>query len=279
MVGGLVGAVIGLGVLAGCGAGGDGDAIRDQIDDSTAEGRAALAMDDCLASHEIPARLGRTTSGVVYVSLFPDGDGHVYLRYEGASQGRYGGLSGRNQADEAVEAALDASGAAIGFALNGEDRTADFTACLDLSGYDLSAGSLTADSEAKLLAFTMAQGTEWTSCAREHGLPDLGDPEMVDGEPVDVPRVNLPASITPDQLRVALTACPFLTEEALAYQDEVNAELNPDMGLILAEFSLWPTTPDPDARQELLRLIDEEFRWYARQSYYDRQASASPQAP
>jgi hypothetical protein len=133
--------------------------------------------------------------------------------------------------------------------------------------------------KAKLQAFTMAQGTEWTSCAREHGLPDLGDPEMESSEPVDVPRVDLPQSTTPEQLRVAMTACPSLTEEALAYEDEVNAQLNPDRGMIFAEFMLSPATPDLDTTKELLTIINDEFRWYARQSYDDRQASASPQAP
>jgi hypothetical protein len=274
---GVVAVAMGLGIIAGCAGGGDGDvasldddSIRDQIDGSTAEGRAALDMEACLAERKIPARLGRTGDGVAYVSLFPGGDAHVYLRHAGQASGQYGG-DGQNRADEAVAAELDASQADPALALNGEDRTADLVACLESSGYDLSTGSLDAAMIDKVEAFTMAEGADWAACARQHGLPDLADPELLSGNPVRMASVALPAWVTKEQLREALEACPYPTDATLAYEDELNARLNPDMGLVQAEFSLWPETSDPETADQLLRMIDEDFRAPARQSYYDRQ--------
>jgi len=51
----------------------------------------------------------------------------------------------------------------------------------------------------------LAESASWAACARDHGWPDIADPDPAAGA---LAEVVLPATITADELRQLLADCP-----------------------------------------------------------------------
>ncbi|MDR1427131.1 MAG: hypothetical protein LBJ08_05170 [Bifidobacteriaceae bacterium] len=274
----VVGAAIVLGLTASCSAADDDvptlsePNVAVSIDTATQEGRAAEAMYTCLTERKIPATLAQTGLGEPYIDVFATGRDSVYLKRPGGSNGSY--PNGQNDADARVEEAIEASGEDYGFSVNAVDRSADLRQCLESSGYEFPPVGSDAALELEIERFMADQGTAWAACAREHGLTGVADPSpgpLADGGATS-PIVKLPASVTPEQLRPVLEACPPLSEETMAYSEELWQRLpNPELGTPGVEFHLSAADEASEAETRAILDLIEEFRSETRQSFYDRQ--------
>ena len=95
--------------------------------------------------------------------------------------------------------------------INGVDYSETYAHCLDISGYDENAAygydsymMDPADMERSVRA-----NNEWAACVRENGFPGVKDsamPAKMDGS--EWPSITLPGTISEDQLRSLIEACP-----------------------------------------------------------------------
>ena len=93
--------------------------------------------------------------------------------------------------------------------VDGVDYTTQWLACLDKSGYDEQAAYGPIQMDPAQLQKQVQSNNKWAACARENGWPGVKDstmPVKLDGS--EWPTVLLPPTITADQLRQLLRACP-----------------------------------------------------------------------
>ncbi|MDR1293656.1 MAG: hypothetical protein LBK59_01660 [Bifidobacteriaceae bacterium] len=102
------------------------------------------------------------------------------------------------------------------------DVTEPFEACLAASGYTVPEWSERDPAEQLLFSQRIADaGNAWAACARENGVPTVKD-VTASSDPDYTPMVLLPTTITADQLRVLVEACPTFDHDAeLAYADQM----------------------------------------------------------
>jgi len=106
--------------------------------------------------------------------------------------------------------------------IDGIDHTDTYVQCLDVSGYDdqVAQGSGPRVDLAYMERLVRANN-KWAACARENGWPSVKDsvmPTVVDG--AEQPEVLLPITITEDQLRQLLDACPNFDAEQMKRMDD-----------------------------------------------------------
>ena len=90
------------------------------------------------------------------------------------------------------------------------DRTSSYVQCLNSSGYsEAAAWGISTQADPAQYQRQVDANNQWTACARENGWPDIKDSVMpTDMEHASNPFVVLPATMTEDQLRALLDACP-----------------------------------------------------------------------
>jgi hypothetical protein len=104
------------------------------------------------------------------------------------------------------------------------DVTVPFEACLAASGYTRPEWSERDPAEQLLFSQRIADaGNAWAACARENGAPTVKDVTAT-SDPNYTPTVLLPTTITADQLRALVEACPTFDREAeLAYDEQMTS--------------------------------------------------------
>ena len=90
------------------------------------------------------------------------------------------------------------------------DRTSSYVQCLNSSGYsEAAAWGISTQVDPAQLQQQIDANNQWTACARENGWPDIQDSVMpADIQHASNPVVVLPTTMTEDQLRALLDACP-----------------------------------------------------------------------
>jgi hypothetical protein len=104
----------------------------------------------------------------------------------------------------------------------------------------------------------LAESNSWAACARAHGWPDIADADPAAGA---LAEIEIPASITEDELRRLLADCPPF--DAAAYAAAQAAWAAGDTAYPAPEFpylTIGPAsaaTGGEAARTELLDLINQ----------------------
>ncbi|MDR2896961.1 MAG: hypothetical protein LBV30_10000 [Propionibacteriaceae bacterium] len=107
--------------------------------------------------------------------------------------------------------------------INWVDKSADFTACLDQSGYDDQAAAAIDNPppDPEAVQAQVTTNNRWAACARENGLPKLEDSAIPTGiEAGGSPHVTVPYDSSPELLRQALAACPAFNAEKQEQLDD-----------------------------------------------------------
>ena len=188
----------------------------------------ARAYYDCMTDAGIHVELDQNDHGQLAVVQFTGANSVMWH----SPNGNEGFMSSGSFDQKAMDEFL--SGVGEGEAklmIDGVDRSSEYGQCLTESGYDEVAawGDTTRDP-----AQTERQVTannKWAECARENGWPDIQDSTLLNV--VDWPTIVLPITITDDQLRLLLDACPNFDPDQQAkleqwWQDNPTATSYPD---------------------------------------------------
>jgi len=118
-------------------------------------------------------------------------------------------------------------------AADGTDYSSQYIACLDRSGYSAEAAreqaeriwlysSAGEDLDAQEARFQpqVQLNNQWAACARDHGWLVFDSTLAVMDDTTAYPEVDVPSSITPDQLHTLLAACPNFDVNAARLVDE-----------------------------------------------------------
>jgi hypothetical protein len=135
------------------------------------------------------------------------------------------------------------------------DLTEEYVACIDSSGYFVPEEDDRVDPrEEELVKQKSAEaGNLWAKCARDNGIPDIADVKILLDDFKTKPEVLIPKSVTPDQFKDTLKACPpFDPNRDLAHgnmyeEDEAMPE-DPMIGFELPE--------DDPVRTQLQQILD-----------------------
>jgi hypothetical protein len=123
------------------------------------------------------------------------------------------------------------------------DHTAVFAECRQTSGFVEPADEPDAGAELAHKNALVQASNAWVVCARENGFAGLADPDApVADDYSTTPMVVLPATVTLDQVRVLLEACPL--------PDYANEYTEPAIGLDVPGF---------DGRGSPPTVTDEEY--------------------
>jgi hypothetical protein len=213
-------------LVGGCGADGSTegkDAARKTAAADGNQAESALAMTACLVDGGIDAsaedmgdeegqlRLELGKSGAFY---------HYAIGGQGQTGGGPEGLSeedyerGIKKVEELAE--QHSSRDEQDFLIVGEaDHSDTWRKCLEASGYLEPVWQVDPAAELKFERRLAQAGTEWATCAREHGYPKIADPHgaVADNGQTE-PTVLIPASMTVTELKSLLQACPNYDIEA-----------------------------------------------------------------
>ena len=220
----------------------------------------AKAYYDCMTDTGIHVELDQNDHGQLAVVQFTGANSVMWH----SPQGNEGFMSSGTFDQKAMDDFLSGVGDdEAKLMINGVDRSTEYGQCLTESGYDEVAawGDTTRDP-----AQTERQVTannKWAECARENGWPDIQDSTLLND--VDWPTVVLPLTITDDQLRQLLEACPNFNPELVQWwQDNPAATSYPDDYLPDPSISFdipWMSagqgpdwTPDPQEQADIDRM-------------------------
>ncbi|MDR1824403.1 MAG: hypothetical protein LBR27_03585 [Bifidobacteriaceae bacterium] len=131
------------------------------------------------------------------------------------------------------------------------DWTKEWRACLAETGWTSPVYQESPEDELKAKQQQAAVATEWASCARANGVPEVKDPTppVADGWQT-TPMALLPTSITEERLRALLEACPTFDPAAIeafeaAYEEFFSADQDPSEAEVEEFFEehTYPETP------------------------------------
>jgi hypothetical protein len=277
-------------------AAGDGDHLE-----TAEQHRMADAFADCLRTDGINAATELNSQDAAK-QLDVRVDGHSMWAW--AIDGSYGGASGPEEdTPEDNQAFWMRVAETVGLAdgedvfksnylvVNWEDRTNLLDACRKETGFTPPEFTWDPTIELADKAKIAAASVEWATCARSNGFPDLADPPPpVADQWQTEPRVALPETVTPAQLRSLLAVCPSFNaadrDEAERQIDQAADDLSFEgqLALIPADPAITVAGPcDPtsnldqcagDARQlhdELTAIIGE-----AKLEYFASHKSSAP---
>ena len=195
----------------------------------------ALALGACGGNPDLPSLGGATSSGTsaleqaarsyfdcmtaagLPMELMPDSDGamvmvQISFEHEYWLRDPDTGIMQINSPadDDASRQAQDdfMNGTGPALIIDGIDHTDVYVACRDQSGYDWEEALSNMRPDPEMVAKQVESNNNWAACAREHGWPDIQDSVMPAVNSQEYPQVVLPATITEDQLRQLLVACP-----------------------------------------------------------------------
>jgi hypothetical protein len=154
------------------------------------------------------------------------------------------------------------NGPAPGLFYDGVDRSADYNRCLDESGYDedaVMAYLIDLETQSQNNTRQMRANNQWADCARDNGFPNIADTSLdVLGAFIGTGAVELPVSMTTEQLKQLLQACPLvdwsmrdrLNDWLFAQDWKVDTADYPDWyipdPMIGFDWSALPEARDPD---------------------------------
>jgi hypothetical protein len=114
----------------------------------------------------------------------------------------------------------------------GVDRSAEYAACLESSGYFFPRPSFPPEEEAPQKRAVAEASNDWAACARRTGYSDVVDAEVrIDGWETS-PYVTIPGTITEEQLRAILDECPYVSaqyRESSLGPDDIGYDVQPDV--------------------------------------------------
>jgi hypothetical protein len=129
-----------------------------------------------------------------------------------------------------------------------QDHTAPWLACLTETGYTEPGYEADPADELARKQFAVEAGVRWATCARENGYPTVADPDQpVADNNTTTPTVALPTTITEEQLRGLLAACPNFDPDGVAELEAAYAALgnNPSPEEMRALVDRYPTGVEP----------------------------------
>ncbi|MCL1898004.1 MAG: hypothetical protein FWG16_04200 [Micrococcales bacterium] len=149
---------------------------------------------------------------------------------------------------------LDQTGRGIKpFLFLGEaDYSEAFGQCLEQTGYTAPVPDQDPADELKQKQATAKAGTDWANCARLNGFPEINDPDPPKADNWQTtPSVELPNSITVEELRALLEVCPNFDRAGREAWDQAaaNPELDPG-NLEYPESPMIEVAPPDDAAWE-----------------------------
>ncbi|MDR1293671.1 MAG: hypothetical protein LBK59_01735 [Bifidobacteriaceae bacterium] len=195
------------------------------------------ALVQCLLDKSIGARVDDLPDGQA-VFDFGGSAGPVALVAEDGS----GMVTDDPEAQELWEAA-DSEGRPLLW-IGGADRTDEYLACVEESGYTPPVMFPDPAEEDAVKQLQVDLTNDWIACARENGLPNLADvpPAVVDGGTTNAPSAMLSLDTSEDTVREVLEACPPLDEKR--FRDLADGrETGPANGVVGATISFEGTTP------------------------------------
>jgi hypothetical protein len=153
------------------------------------------------------------------------------------------------------------------------DRTEDFGACADLSGY---LWPLLDDMDpAKRLEQKQRiaeASNDWAACARAHGVPGVVDARVTEE---DSPVALLPAGVIEGQIRELLVQCPPFdqalleaNQEALAQGRDDDVRATPIIGFDVDGYREQEADGAPSAEDEAIYGPLWDLLWSQRSAYY-----------
>jgi hypothetical protein len=190
--------------LSGCSEGANLPSIGGSTGTETDSERTARAYYDCLADVGLPASIRFAPNRRLTV-VEVTGDIVLYN-----TPGVSGSIGAVDPATEAKFMAGDRN--AYRLLINGADRSADFAACHESTGYrEAEAWGL--DMGLKVdwawAAAVVEESNRWADCARDNGMVTVQDATMPRAADVnDTPMALLSVSITEHELRQLLKVCP-----------------------------------------------------------------------
>ena len=152
--------------------------------------------------------------------------------------------------------------------VDGIDYSEEYARCLATSGYDENTAQGLDQYNDLLIRLQVEANNRWAACARENGWPMLEDSTMPTS-PSESPTVTLPSSITEDQLRTLLSACPNFNreqqekmqawEKSPGAKTTIPADYLPDPNLT---FNI-PNSTSPDPNLDILyAILSEQYDGY-----------------
>ncbi|MDR0593824.1 MAG: hypothetical protein LBG60_11320 [Bifidobacteriaceae bacterium] len=180
----------------------------------------AVAFHDCLVRHGIAAALWEADSSNAQVALMAeravawnpiDGVWTSFADPEGADMDSVS----RQFFDALSQVSGTEAEAQPKLMIAGQDVSEDYAACYTSSGYF--APSLTADPVDELRRKTAVAeaSNQWAACARANGHPDIADADApVADNYATQPEVQIPLTMTADDLRTLLGRCPLATVDS-----------------------------------------------------------------
>ncbi|MDR0285986.1 MAG: hypothetical protein LBI33_14025 [Propionibacteriaceae bacterium] len=250
--------------------------------------QAAKAYYDCMTDVGITVKLIDNGKGELTLVNFVGYDNYMYR----TPNGNAGAVSTEidPQSDPVISDFFNSTSAEPALILDGVDRSSDYVTCLAESGYDESAANSEYQMDPAQVAAQVEANNKWAACVRENGFPEVKDsavPTVTDG--TQWPTVILPGSITPDQLRQLLAACPNFDPAATERYQQWYAD-NPMASGLPPDYLPDPTinfdtnpvqtgltgdyTPSPEEQAAMDKVSAlYEVLWEASQAYYEAQAA------
>jgi hypothetical protein len=244
----------------------------------------AKAYYDCMVDEGLPVELSANGAGELAVVNF-SGD-HSILSRSADGSGMAMAGSGEPDADfqrQTDEFFADMTGEPA-LIVDGVDHSETYARCLEESGYNEQEAWGPSQIDPAQLELQVKANNQWAACVRENGFPNVADttmPEQLDGS--EWPMVLLPTSITEEQLRAMVEACPNFNPEAAErintwWQDNPTATGLPDDYVpdpaITFDFPGWSGaydpnwTPSPDEEAQMERLGKLSEILYEKQNEY-----------
>jgi hypothetical protein len=205
-----VAAALGLAGLAGC-----TPAEHDlpSLNEGTGAGLSDLeqvgkAFYDCLTDAGLPVELRANSTGQVALVQF--GASHTVVgRDADRSPILQLGTASEQAFNQQVEDFLNSASTDPELLVDGIDQSAPWATCLDTTGYSVSAAQSTFQMDPAVFEAQVKANNQWAACVRDNGFPNVKDtvmPQVLDG--TQWPTVLLPVTMTEEQLRELVAACP-----------------------------------------------------------------------
>jgi hypothetical protein len=248
---------------------------------------------DCMSADGLPVTIVGNSKGEMAVVQL-DSQEHTILQRDdtGAGMASFGGREPTEAELKEQEDFFGQVDGGIALRVDGIDHSETYARCLKESGYnDQEAwGPYQADPEHMQRQVTASN--QWAACARENGWPDIKDsvmPTKMDGS--EWPTVTVPSTITEDQLRQLLAACPNFDPDKQKKLDEwyqnnptatsVPDEYLPEPSIQIGADNVYEGhgqdwTPGPQEQAELDRIGRlTEILYQAANQYYQSQSAGS----
>jgi len=198
----FVAVVLCLAGLAGCTSGHDLPTISGSPSPSVDLEAVAKAYYDCMTDAGIEMSISANSQGALTIVSF--GGGHA-VEWQSPDGGA--GISMPSNAPAGPIDVDGSQGQEAYLTIDGMDHTEAYLQCLAESGYSDGATIVPVSFDPEQIEHALTITNKWASCARENGFPDIHDAVALPDNS-GLTSLHLPYSITEDQLRQLLDACP-----------------------------------------------------------------------